>query len=103
MSTAPEKDLNELKHEYASLKSDLTEMSETISNLAHDGVAEGRKQIRGAARHSRDQARETWGLLEHEIKEQAHHQSCRGARRRFCARQAAVEIACRYRNHGTAT
>ena len=43
MSTATEKDLKELRSEYASLKSDIAEMSKTISNLASDGMAEGRK------------------------------------------------------------
>lgn len=69
MTTATEKDLKELRAEYASLKSDLSDMSETISKLAHDGAAEGRKRIRGAAKHSRDQARESWTAFEHEIEE----------------------------------
>lgn len=69
MSTATEKDLKELRSEYASLKSDIAEMSKTISNLASDGMAEGRKRVRSAAKQSREQARETWGAVEHEIEE----------------------------------
>lgn len=69
MTTATEKDLKELRAEYASLKSDLADMSETISKLAHDGAAEGRKRLKSAARQSRDQARESWGAFEHEIEE----------------------------------
>lgn len=69
MTTAIEKDLNELRKEYASLRSDLAEMSETISNLASDGISEGRKRVRSAARHSRDRARETFDAFENEIEE----------------------------------
>ncbi len=69
MSTATDKDLKELKSEYASLKSDIAEMSETISNLASDGMAEGRKRIRSAAKQSRERARETVSAFEHEIEE----------------------------------
>lgn len=54
---------------YAGLKSDLAEMSESISKLAHDGVDQGRKRIRGAARKSRKQARETLSAVEHEFEE----------------------------------
>jgi len=69
MSAATEKDLKELKSEYASLKSDIAQMSETISNLAHGGMDEGRRKIRSAAEKSRHQARESWGVVEQEIEE----------------------------------
>lgn len=69
MATATEKDLKELKDEYASLKSDLAKMSDTLSKLAQDSTNEGRARIRSAARHSRDQAKETWGTLENEIEQ----------------------------------
>lgn len=69
MTTATEKDLKELRNEYASLKSDLAKMSDTISKLAHDGMDEGRDRLRGAARQSRKQARETLSAVEHEIEE----------------------------------
>lgn len=69
MSTATEKDLKELRNEYASLKSDLAEMKETISKLASDGIIEGRERVRDTARQSRDRARETLGAFENEIEE----------------------------------
>jgi ElaB/YqjD/DUF883 family membrane-anchored ribosome-binding protein len=69
MSTTTEKDLKELRSEYASLKSDLAEMSKTIANLANDGIDEGSKRVRSVARHSRDRARETLGAVENEIEE----------------------------------
>lgn len=69
MTTATEKDLKELRKEYASLKADLADMSETISNLASDGMAAGRKKIHSAARQSRERARETIGVLENEMEE----------------------------------
>lgn len=73
MSTATEKDIKELREEYASLKSDLSEMSETLSSLARDGLAEGRDRVRGAARgaarRSRKQARDAWDAVESEVEE----------------------------------
>ena len=69
MATATEKDLKELKDEYASLKSDLSKMNETLSKLAHDSADEGRARIRSAAKQSQDQARETWGTIESEIEQ----------------------------------
>lgn len=69
MTTTTEKDLEELRKEYASLKSDFAQMSETISNLASDGVAEGRRQVRTAARESRERGREAVSAVEHEIEE----------------------------------
>lgn len=69
MSTATDKDIKELKDEYASLKADLAEMSESLSSLARDGVAEGREKVRGAARQSRKQATEAWSAVENEVEE----------------------------------
>ncbi len=69
MATATEKDLEELKSQYASLKSDLAEMSKSLSTLTRDGVAEGRKQVSEVADQAREQANETWGVLEKEIEE----------------------------------
>lgn len=69
MSTATEKDIKELRQEYASLKSDLSEMSETLSSLARDGVAEGRERVRGAAKRSGKKAREAWDVVEHEVED----------------------------------
>lgn len=69
MSTATDKDLKELKAEYASLKSDLADMSDTLSSLARDGVSEGREKVRGAARQSRKQAREAWSAVEDEFED----------------------------------
>lgn len=69
MSTATEKDIKELRQEYASLKSDLSEMSETLSSLARDGVAEGRERVRGVAKQSRKQAREAWDVVENELED----------------------------------
>ncbi len=69
MATATEKDLKELKDEYASLKSDLSKISDTLTKLAHDGADEGRARIRSAVGHSRDQAKETLGTIEREIEE----------------------------------
>lgn len=69
MSTATDKDIKELRQEYASLKNDLAEMSETLSDLARNGISEGRAKVRGAARKSRKQAREAWSAVEDEFED----------------------------------
>ena len=69
MSTSVENDLKELKSEYASLKSDIGEMSKTLSKLGRDGLAQGRDRVYSATEQSRERAKETWGKFEHEIEE----------------------------------
>lgn len=69
MATATDKELEALKNQYESLKSDLAEMTQTVTNLARDGVEEGRQRTVGAVQQRREQARETWGVVEKEIEE----------------------------------
>jgi ElaB/YqjD/DUF883 family membrane-anchored ribosome-binding protein len=69
MATATEKDLKELKNEYASLKSHLADMSHTLANLTSDSVAEGRKRVRKVGRKSRDRTREAVDAIESTIED----------------------------------
>lgn len=67
MTTAAEKDLKELKSEYAKLKSQLSDMSGTIADLTRDSVAEGRQRVRNAGRKSRERTREAVDAVESSI------------------------------------
>lgn len=69
MATTTDKELQELKDEFATLKSELSEIGDTVSRLARSATDEGRDRIRRAADQSRAQARETWGAFEREIEE----------------------------------
>lgn len=65
----PDKDVESLKAEIAALKSDVSRLTETAKKTAGDTAARGRERARQAAEHSRDQAKETVGMVESEISE----------------------------------
>lgn len=67
MATNVEKDVEELKSEFAELKSDISKLTETIKKLYGDAASEGRDRARDAAARSKDRARETVGAFEEEI------------------------------------
>ncbi|HKL20454.1 MAG TPA: hypothetical protein VJ904_01535 [Tichowtungia sp.] len=80
MTTATDKELKELREEFASLKSDVSEIGKTLSQLAssaanegrervRDVAEEGRDRIRNAANQSREQARQSWNAFEKEVEE----------------------------------
>ncbi len=69
MVTNADKELQELRDEFAELKKELSGIGKTVSQLAHSVTDEGRDRLRAAADHSRDQVRQTWGAFEHEIEE----------------------------------
>lgn len=69
MATNADKELQELRDEFAELKKELSGIGKTVSQLAHSVTDEGRDRLRAAAGRSRDQVRETWGAFEHEIEE----------------------------------
>lgn len=69
MATNADKELQELRDEFAELKKELSGIGKTVSQLAHSVTDEGRDRLRAAADRSRDQVRETWGAFEHEIEE----------------------------------
>lgn len=69
MATNSEQSMDQLRAEIATLKSDLGDIAETIRRMSGEAVDEGREQLKKKARQSRDQAKETWSAVEHEISE----------------------------------
>jgi len=69
MATATEKELQELKSEFANLKGDLANIGETVARIAESAKEESRHRIRSAADASRQQARDTLSAFEHEVEE----------------------------------
>ncbi len=69
MATATEKELQELKKEFAALQGELSEIGKTVSQLARTATDEGRDRIRAAADQGREQARQTWSAFEKEVEE----------------------------------
>ncbi len=69
MAANPRVDIDELKAEVSSLKSDISDIADTLRKLSGDVVTDGRERLRQAGRQSREKARETWSAVEHEIEE----------------------------------
>lgn len=69
MATNAGNDVEDLKAEFASLKSDVSELTETVRNMSGDKVEKGRERVRRTAARSRAQAREAVDTVEHEIGE----------------------------------
>ncbi|MDT8408131.1 MAG: hypothetical protein RQ741_00900 [Wenzhouxiangellaceae bacterium] len=69
MATTTDKELQELREEFASLKSDITDIGKTVAQLARSKTSEGRERVRNVANQSREQARETWSAFEAEVEE----------------------------------
>ncbi len=69
MATATDKELEELKKEFASLKGELSEIGNIVSRIAHTATDEGKERIQAAADRTRDSAREKWGAFEKEVEE----------------------------------
>lgn len=69
MATATDKELQELKEEFAALKSELSEIGKTVSKLGRAASEEGRDRVQAAAEHSREQVRQTWGAFEKEVEQ----------------------------------
>lgn len=69
MATNVDKDVEELKREFADLKADMSKLTETIRNLYDDSTSEGRDRAREAFQRSRERARESVGAFEEEIGE----------------------------------
>ncbi|MBU1188899.1 MAG: DUF883 family protein [Gammaproteobacteria bacterium] len=69
MSTTTDKEMQALRDEFSTLKSELSEVGKTVSKLTRAAGDEGRDRIRAAADQSRQQARETWGSFESEVEQ----------------------------------
>lgn len=62
-------DIQELKAELASLRSDMADIGDTLTKLARSTANEGREKVKDAASYSKDQARQTLGAFQKEVEE----------------------------------
>lgn len=69
MATNVNKDLDELRDEVSKLRSDITDIADTLTKLAGDAVTDGQNRFRQSSARTREKAREVWGGLEHELEE----------------------------------
>lgn len=60
---------DELRAELARLKSDVSQLTDTVKNLAEQKATDGRESAAQAAERSREHARDALGNLGHEISE----------------------------------
>lgn len=61
------KNADELRAEVARLRSDISEITETLAKMSDDAVGEGHGWVRDAARHQTDRIRRSWDSVENEI------------------------------------
>ena len=69
MTTATEKDIENLKSQIEDLRSDLSGIADAIKKLSGDAADDGVERIRRATRQTREKARDTLGSLEDEIED----------------------------------
>jgi ElaB/YqjD/DUF883 family membrane-anchored ribosome-binding protein len=69
MATNPQVELEELKQEFARLRADMSELTETLKRLARSTAEEGRERLRSTAEQSREHARQRWDSIEREIEQ----------------------------------
>lgn len=62
-------EMQELKAELASLRSDMTDIGDTLAKLARSSASEGREKVKDAADYSRNQAKQAVGAFEKEVEE----------------------------------
>ena len=69
MATATEKELQQLKAEFASLKEELANIGDTVGRIASSATESGQERVRSAAKKTQRQAQDRWQALESEIEE----------------------------------
>jgi len=80
MTTATDKELKTLKGEFASLKSDVAEIGESISTIAKSSAQEGQERAKAMARNGKErvnraadksagQMRSGWDAIEGEVEQ----------------------------------
>lgn len=62
-------EIKELKAELASLRSDMTDIGDTLAKMARSSASEGREKVKEATDYSRDQAKQAVGAFEKEVEE----------------------------------
>lgn len=67
--TNTHKDIDELRAQLSGLKSDITDIADTLSRLSGDVVTDGRDRFRQASEQQRQRAKDGWSALEREIGE----------------------------------
>lgn len=69
MATHTGNDVEDLKAEFANLRSDVSELTETVRHMSSEKAERGRERLRQTAARSRAQARETVETVETGISE----------------------------------
>jgi ElaB/YqjD/DUF883 family membrane-anchored ribosome-binding protein len=69
MATSTDKELQQLKAEFSTLKDELASIGETVGRIASSATEEGQQRVRSAADRTRQQARQSWSAFEHEVEE----------------------------------
>lgn len=69
MSTATDKDIEDLKSQIADLRDDLSGVADALKKLSGNAAGESAERVRRAAERTRDKAKDTLGSLEHEIED----------------------------------
>jgi len=69
MSTATDKELQQLREEFSNLKGELAAIGETVGRIASSATEEGQNRVKSAAGRTRQQAQAGWGAFEQEVEE----------------------------------
>jgi len=69
MATATDKELQQLKDDFSSLKDELAAIGETVGRIASNASEDGQQRVHEAAHRTRQHAQQTWGAFEREVEE----------------------------------
>jgi ElaB/YqjD/DUF883 family membrane-anchored ribosome-binding protein len=69
MATTTDKELQQLKAEFANLREELSTIGETVGRIASSASEEGQQRVRSAADRTRQKAKAQWSAFEHEVEE----------------------------------
>jgi len=69
MSTATEKELEQLKAEFAAVRDELANIGKTVGRLSSSASEDGQQRLRSAAGKTRQHAQDGWSALENEVEE----------------------------------
>jgi len=69
MATSTDKELEQLKAEFANLRKELSTIGDTVGRIASSATEEGQQRVRSAADQTRQKAQEHWGAFEREVEE----------------------------------
>lgn len=69
MATNASRDLDELRDEVSKLRSDITDIADTLTKLAGDVVTDGQHRFKQSSERTREKAKDAWSGIEHELEE----------------------------------